>query len=52
MIELRQFLLWIVRKMAKWPMSCYNLLLDTFGYSGWYFPITGDRKSTRLNSSH
>mgnify|MGYP003348659586 CR=1 FL=1 len=41
MIELQQFLMWIVRKMAKWPMRCYNLLLDTFQYGDWYIPIIG-----------
>ena len=41
MIELKQFLLWILRKICRWPVRWYNHLLELYEYSNWYIPIIG-----------
>ena len=42
MIELRQFLMWILRKIAKWPSRWYNRLLEYYEYSDVFLPIIGN----------
>ena len=41
MIELKQFLLWILRKISNWPGRWYNHLLELYDYGDWYIPIAG-----------
>ena len=41
MIEIRQFLLWILRKMSKWPVRWYNCMLECYSYNDWFIPIGG-----------
>lgn len=39
MIELKQFLLWIVRKILAAPRRWFDRLTDMYEYSDWFIPI-------------
>ena len=39
MIELQQFLLWILRKIAASPRRWHNWLTDLYEYSDWFVPV-------------
>lgn len=39
MIELQQFLLWIVRKILAAPKRWFNRLTDIYEYSDWIIPV-------------
>lgn len=40
MIELKQFLLWILRKIAAAPKRWHDRLTEIYGHSEWIIPIT------------
>ena len=40
MIELQQFLLWIVRKVVAAPKRWFDRLTDIYQYSDWIIPVT------------
>lgn len=39
MIELKQFLLWIVRKIIAAPRRWFDRLTDIYEYSDWIIPV-------------
>lgn len=39
MIELKQFLLWMLRKIASAPRRWHNWLTDLYEYSDWFIPV-------------
>jgi uncharacterized membrane protein len=39
MIQVYQFLMWILRKLLKLPRRWYNSLLELFEYRDWFIPV-------------